>query len=308
MRKIIILFILMGSLVHARAGNRINFKVTVNKVPLEYNISSFSTMPGDTLHFVFTGNTSDQFVAQFSSGELIEDSSLNWRYIAPAKSGHYELIILHNNPPEKLILNLFVFVPASEQKGEYLNGYRIGNYPQKLYRNNPKYKTPKGFIEVTEATKDVQVSPHFRLNQFLCKQQPGKWPKYLLLDTRLLTKLEMVIERLERKGNKAGNMFIMSGYRTPFYNASIHNGKYSRHIYGDAADVYVDENHDGVIDDLNKDGKASMADAEVIYQVVESIEKKAEYKYLIGGMGKYNKTAAHTWDVHIDTRGYRARW
>ena len=89
---------------------------------------------------------------------------------------------------------------------------------------------------------------------------------------------------------------------------SLGQGKYSRHIYGDAADVYVDDNNDSEIDDLNNDGKASMADAQVIYQIVETIESEPEYKYLIGGLGKYNKTAAHTWDVHIDTRGYRARW
>ena len=62
------------------------------------------------------------------------------------------------------------------------------------------------------------------------------------------------------------------------------------------------------IDDLNKDGKSSMADAQVIYQVVEGLEGRPRNKFLIGGMGKYNKTSAHTWDVHIDTRGYRARW
>jgi len=308
MRKTILLLGLLISLLVAQAGDRISFEVRLNNVSLEYNISSISAMPGDTLHFVFSGNTTDQFVGKYSAGQLIEDSRVHWRYIMPLKSGHFELTILHNNPPEKLLLNIFVLTPASQQKGEYLNGYRIGNYPEKLFRGNLKYKTPKGFIEVTEANRDVQVSPHFQLKQFLCKQQPGQWPKYLLLDPLLLTKLEMVIERLERRGNKAGNMFIMSGYRTPFYNAAIHNGKYSRHIYGDAADVYIDENHDAVIDDLNKDGKASMADAEVIYKLVESIEKEAENNYLIGGMGKYKKTASHTWDVHIDTRGYRARW
>ena len=308
MRRTILLLGLLTNLLVAHAGDRISFEVKINEVSLKYNIASFSAMPGDTLQIIFSGNTTDQFVGKYNTGQLIEDSRLNWRYILPEKSGHYELIILHNNPPEKIILNLFVLTPASQQKGDYLNGYRIGNYPEKLFRNNPKYKPPTGFIEVTEANKNVQVSPHFQLKQFLCKQQPNHWPKYLLLDPRLLTKLEMVIERLERKGNKAGDMFIMSGYRTPYYNAAIHNGKYSRHIYGDAADVYIDENHDAVIDDLNKDGRASMADAEVIYQVVEAIEREPGNKYLIGGMGKYNKTASHTWDVHIDTRGYRARW
>lgn len=298
----------MFCLLFARAGDRLQFGMKVNKVELKFSVSSFMAMPGDTLNIVFSGNSTHQYVPQYKAGQLIEDSRLNWRFVVPVESGHYELVILHNSPPEKMILNIFVLVPASLQKGEYLNGYRIGNYPQKPFRDNPKYLPPIGFIEVTELNQDAFISNHFQLKQFLCKQQPDHWPKYVLIDPLLLTKLEMLIENLGKKGIPADHLFIMSGYRTPFYNASINNGKYSRHIYGDATDVYVDENHDAVIDDLNKDGKSSMADAEVIYQTVETIEKKPENKALIGGMGKYKKTASHTWDVHVDTRGYRARW
>jgi uncharacterized protein YcbK (DUF882 family) len=306
-KKIIFLLLITGFL-SGQAGNQIDFGVKVNKVELKFSVSSFLAMPGDTLDIVFSGNSTDQFIGKYQSGKLIEDSRLIWRFVVPKKSGHCELNILHNSLPEKMSLNIFVLTPASLQKGEYLNGYRIGNYPQKSYKDNPKYLIPKGFIEVTEANQDIYISNHFQLKQFLCKQQPDHWPKYVLIDPRLLTKLEMLIERLDRKGIPADHLFIMSGYRTPYYNASINNGKYSRHIYGDAADVYVDENHDAVIDDLNKDGDASMADAEVIYQTVEAIEKEPENYYLIGGMGKYKKTASHTWDVHVDTRGFQARW
>lgn len=290
------------------SSDHLDFDVKVNKIPLEYTISSFLAMPGDTLNIVFSGNSTDQFVGKYDEGQLIQDSRLKWRYIVPAESGHYEFIILHNDPPEKLILNVFVLTPASLQKGEYLNGYRIGNYPQVAFNGNPKYLPPKGFIEVTPENGDIFVSNHFQLKQFLCKQQPDHWPKYVLIDPLLLIKLELLIDRLAKKGIPADHLFIMSGYRTPFYNASIKNGRYSRHIYGDAADVYVDENNDAVIDDLNNDGIASMADAEVIYQTVENIENESENKALIGGMGKYKKTASHTWDVHVDTRGFRARW
>ncbi len=115
-------------------------------------------------------------------------------------------------------------------------------------------------------------------------------------------------DRARGIGANAKSIFLMSGYRTPYYNASIGNGKYSRHLYGDAVDVYIDDNHDNVIDDLNKDGTASMKDADVIYKIVDEIDSNPDYKYLIGGLGKYKKTSTHTWDVHLDTRGYRARW
>jgi hypothetical protein len=288
--------------------NKLNFTITVNNLKTNLSIFSAFTLPGDTISLSFSGSTIDQFVPQYTHGHLLEDTRRSWRYIAPQIPGHYTLTILHNNPPEKFILNIFVMVPVSEVENERLNGYRIGTYPQKPFRGLDAYRAPEGFIEVTQRNKDVFVSPHFRLKQFLCKQQPGHWPKYMLLGPKILIKLELLLERINNSGIPASTVFIMSGYRTPWYNASIGNGRYSRHIYGDAVDTYIDENHDGEIDDLNKDDKASMADADVIYKIIDKLDSDPKYKHLLGGLGKYNKTAAHTWDVHFDTRGYRARW
>jgi len=308
MKKILLFSIVALVTNSLLATTNSNFTFKINGLSLNYTTFSWFAMPGDTLSFSFTGNTSDQFVGQYSQGKLIEKDHLNWKFVMPEKPGHYLLTITHNNPPEKVTINLFVKTPSTRHKGEYLNGYRIGNYPQKPFRDNPKYLPPNGFVEVNEFNQDTWVSPHFQLKQFLCKQQPDQWPKYLLLDPLLLVKLEMVIDKLNERGLAKNGLFIMSGYRTPYYNAAIGNGKYSRHIYGDAADVYVDEDNNSVIDDLNRDGKASMADAEVIYQIVVSIGKNPKYKNLIGGLGKYKKTSTHTWDVHMDTRGYKARW
>jgi uncharacterized protein YcbK (DUF882 family) len=164
--------------------------------------------------------------------------------------------------------------------------------------------------EKTSSTKDnenIYLTPHFMLRQFLCKQSSG-WPKYVVVKPRMLRKLELILEKLNESGAEAKTFFLMSAYRTPFYNKSIGNVKFSRHIYGDAIDMYVDDNHDGRIDDLNKDGKIDIKDAKVIAKVVDDIERQHQYKEFIGGMGVYNKTSNHTYFVHVDTRGYRARW
>ena len=100
----------------------------------------------------------------------------------------------------------------------------------------------------------------------------------------------------------------MSGYRTPYYNKKIGNVKYSRHVYGNAADVYVDINGDGVIDDLNSDGKNNMDDGLVLFKIVNSFDKDPGFNELLGGIGKYKKNSRHTYFIHIDTRGYKARW
>ena len=292
---------------HLFGAQKLSYTYSLNGNKMQWDVMSWFAMPGDTLYIQFSGTNDGKFFAKYTAGDLMEDSQLSWRYVVPEKTGLYPMTILHGGTDEKLMLNIFVKMPASRQKGEYINGYRIGNYPVKPYKNNPKYLPPDGFIEITQENQDTRITPHLQLKQFLCKQQPGQWPKYLLLDTRLLIKLEMIIDILEQRGLAKG-MFIMSGYRTPYYNASIGQGKYSRHIYGDAADIYVDDNLDGEIDDLNRDGKASMGDADVIYNIVEKIEKDPANKQLVGGMGKYRKTSTHTWDVHVDTRGFRARW
>jgi hypothetical protein len=64
------------------------------------------------------------------------------------------------------------------------------------------------------ASADLQVSPRFRLRQLLCKQ-PGDFPKYAMLDDRLLPKLEALLDQLNDSGVPARGLEIMSGYRTP---------------------------------------------------------------------------------------------
>jgi uncharacterized protein YcbK (DUF882 family) len=57
---------------------------------------------------------------------------------------------------------------------------------------------------------------------------------------------------------------------------------------------------------LNHDGKVNREDGRVIVKAATSVEKK--YPELVGGVGLYAPTGAHSGFVHIDTRGYRARW
>jgi uncharacterized protein YcbK (DUF882 family) len=103
----------------------------------------------------------------------------------------------------------------------------------------------------------------------------------------------------------------MSGFRTPEYN---HQGvgkrggraRDSRHQYGDAADVFVDNNESGQMDDLNHDGRVDLRDARIIRQAVDRVEEANPD--LVGGVGLYRATRAHGPFVHVDTRGERVRW
>jgi uncharacterized protein YcbK (DUF882 family) len=154
------------------------------------------------------------------------------------------------------------------------------------------------------------VSEHFRLRDFLTHDQQGVWPKYLVLDTRLVDKLELVLSDLEGRGVNTQGVRVMSGFRTPQYNKAGGDprgrAELSRHMYGDASDIFIDNDGNGRMDDLNGDRRVDLRDARVIEGAVDRVERA--YPALVGGCGVYKSTPAHGPFVHIDTRGYRARW
>ena len=201
-------------------------------------------------------------------------------------------------------------VPFSEKRGGYLNGYRIGTYETETTGRYDRYAPPAGFIEVTPQNQDLAVSEHFRLRNFLTKDQFSVWPKYLALDLRLIDKLELVIQELNLMGIRAEHVAVMSGFRTPAYNnQGVGEGGralLSRHTYGDASDVWIDNDRDGYMDDLNGDGRRDTEDARVILRAVDRVERR--YPELTGGAGIYRDNGAHGPFIHIDVRGNPARW
>jgi hypothetical protein len=212
-------------------------------------------------------------------------------------------------------LALITMRDFAEKLGGKIGEYRIGFWPGERRKPVAKalslaYANPDGFIEVTPENADTHVSEHFRLRDFLTHDQQGVWPKYLVLRAPLVDKLELVISQLEARGTPVRHMSVMSGFRTPQYNArgGERSGRsdVSRHMYGDAADVFVDNDGDGRMDDLNRDGRIDYRDAQVILDAVEHVERM--HGDLVGGVGVYRATRAHGPFAHVDVRGNRARW
>jgi uncharacterized protein YcbK (DUF882 family) len=131
----------------------------------------------------------------------------------------------------------------------------------------------------------------------------------MLLSERLLLKLEMLLEEAQSQGLPAETFTIMSGFRTPWYNRSIGNTtRYSLHLFGRAADIYVDINGDNTMDDLNDDGQITTADARLLYGLVDGVFEETWYQPFIGGLGLYGPKPHRGPFIHVDVRGYRARW
>src|SRR5437867_4333025 len=212
--------------------------------------------------------------------------------------------------------DLVSLVPFSAKKNGRVGLYFIGNWPAERGARGPgkapadRYANPEGFIEVTPENQDTRVSEHFRLKDFLTHDQPNVWPKYLVLQMRNVDKLELVLADLAKRGVNTSGVVVMSGFRTPQYNAGGGNtggrAGLSRHMYGDAADIYIDNDHNGSMDDLNHDGRVDVGDSRFILESVEAVERA--HPELIGGAGVYVACCGHGPFIHIDSRGYRARW
>jgi uncharacterized protein YcbK (DUF882 family) len=204
---------------------------------------------------------------------------------------------------------LIALIPFAAKSGGTFQGYRIGYWPRER-RPVTLYGLPEGFIEVTPDNQDVMLSSRFRVRDFLTKDQSTVWPKYLVVQPTLLDKLELIADALERLG-KPSTIKVLSGFRTPQYNAKgacrrCGRAKDSRHMYGDASDIYVDGDGNGRMDDLNGDGRINVADARYLARIADQVE--SEHPELTGGIGIYRSTGAHGPFVHVDTRGFVARW
>jgi hypothetical protein len=252
----------------------------------------------------------DSLMARYESeGEVYISSE----FAAPQNPGIYDFAVEVGRFRRGIEnLRVVTLVPFSEKQKGRIGTYYLGTWPYES-GGKPKakaYENPVGFIRVTPENADTYVSEHFRLRDFLTKDQGDVWPKYLLLNPRLLDKLELVIEELKKDGVEVRHVHVMSGFRTPRYNESGGNtagrANLSRHMYGDAADFYVDNNQDGYPDDITGDGKVNTADAEKAAAAAERVERR--YPALVGGIGIYRACCGHGPFTHVDVRGYRARW
>jgi hypothetical protein len=273
-------------------------------------VRALTVLPGETVTLEVVDRVppvGSGYVARPTAGHVTPLGTGRWAWTAPLAPGLYLIQVVSPDGGDSVTLRAFVVVPLDRLTGEVLNGYRIGRYPEKPLRGRSSYRLPAGFVEVTPENEDVLVSPHFRLKQFLCKQPAGS-RRYVVLNERLLVALEYVLERVQAAGYRATTFHVMSGYRTPAYNRSLGNVRYSQHQLGSAADIFIDENRDGRMDDLNGDGRSDIRDAEVLYRLIDAAAARPEAQGLIGGIGKYPPTAAHGPFVHVDVRDGKARW
>lgn len=282
----------------------VRFKDVVNP----YRVLAMFVLPGEKVAIeVLSPSDMARYTIAADSAAAIPTGPRTWTWRAPATPGTYAVHIDEGTTGASITLNVFVKTPYSVTS-DALNGYTIGHYETTPLQGDSLYLPPRGFVEVTPENRDVLVSPHFTLGDFLCKQVSA-YPKYVLVREPLLLKLEWLLREINDRGIEARTLHVMSAFRTPFYNRLIGNTtSYSRHLYGDAADVFVDSDEDGYMDDLNDDGSADVSDAALMAQIVEGMRDAAAYEPLTGGIGIYAPAPHRGPFIHVDVRGRPVRW
>jgi len=287
---------------------RASFQIRVRDLVIPYRVLALTVRPGETLEIsldgVGTGKGAGSLPFQFRTPEGLAPPVTpgRWQWTAPRETGAVPLRIESLSDGDAISLNVLVIHPFDAVENGSMNGFRIGEY--RLSRDR---SPPPGFIEAHPEVLGLRVAPGFVLRQFL-PHQPGN-PRYLALSEALLLKLEAVLEEVKASGIEARTLHVMSGFRTPFYNRAIGNTTdASRHLWGDAADIFIDETGNGRMDDLTGNGSGGHEDALLLHQIVERVEARGEPHVRPGGLHIYRANAVRGPFLHVDARGVPARW
>lgn len=131
-------------------------------------------------------------------------------------------------------------------------------------------------VKVKQARKKMPedfITPHFRWSEFSPSGKSG-------IPTRYQPNVIALAKDLEELRKLIGPIRVTSGFRTLNHNASVGGASKSQHLYGRGADIVP--------------LRVSVAKA------AQEAEKVPAFKR--GGVGTYKD------HLHIDNRGYRARW
>jgi hypothetical protein len=281
-------------------------------------IMSLFALPGEPLPFdlaTYAGTARSRLAEYEVDSELPVslDPESGFVLTAPETVGIYPVVFQGptssaTHRPKPYRINLVVMRPASEVMKGLLNGYPVGVFPGDQAGERWRFERPRGFVEITEENSDALLSDHFTLGDVDCKLE-APYPHYAAIKTSLLVKLEGLCYKLLERGLPGDHIMVMSSFRTPEYNRSIGNQTtFSRHIAGDAADIFVDRDGDERMDDLNGDGRINRRDSRFLLAIVNAMDHSTEYGPLVGGASAYRANDDHGPFVHVDTRGYPARW
>lgn len=294
-----------GQLLAQYDDGRASLSVIINNEIYPYREFASYVLPAEHLNICPIADDADELIVSAEAGLLDRLEDCRWIWTAPDEPGMVRIQIADANTV-LMTLNVFVMVPSSAMRNGSIEGYAIGEYPPPL-EDSPIYLPPDGFIRVTQDLLSVNVSPNFKLGQFV-SQQDDVFPKFIVLRERLLLKLEVLLESLNDAGVAADSLSIVRGYITPQRSRELGFSRETRHIYGGAASLILDRDGDGRMDDINGDGALNRLDGMELFKFADELFSIPGKEYLQGGLYLYDDQRAATTVLMLDARGFRKRW
>lgn len=311
--SIVIIVLLLSSFslnAAAFSAEHADFSIVYNDFKIPFKTFSIFVLPQEKIEIKIAEEDRNQkYIIELGAKTFQHNSSFKWQ--VHSESGYYPVKIKKKNKEgssSEIKINVFVLHPAEEQNGQYLEDFKIGYYPEIPADKKSYYSKPAGFLKIDESLLDLKLTPHFKMEQFLTNQS-SKMPQFIAIQESLLLKLEYFLEEVNKAGYNAETFGIVSLYRSPYFNKKLgNNTDLSRHLFGDAADIYIDNSGNQWMDDLNGDKHSNKNDADILYNLAVKFDQKEEFSYLQGGVSSYKGNGVRGPFIHIDTRGFHVSW
>lgn len=182
-------------------------------------------------------------------------------------------------------------VKSNELPPTYIFEGKLNQFP---YNNMVK---GRNFYKLTRKQAMQKIVGNYRIIDFISYDTRIGKPYffkdtylYWLVDPKVLVAFLRLKIEMEKKGLNWNKLYVTSGHRTPLQNKRAGGAPRSRHICGEAIDFQVGD----VDGNMLIDGKDKLKVLEICEVIIGNQ----------GGIGLYPGTPS----VHIDTRGFRARW
>ena len=89
------------------------------------------------------------------------------------------------------------------------------------------YNPPERFLDLSAHSTELEIAPNFALGEYL-----QEWKgRYGVMQGHVVDRLQDIRDHIGEP------LTVNSGYRNPAYNTSIGGADWSRHMWGDAADI-----------------------------------------------------------------------
>ena len=273
------------------------FAISVDGVPLQPHMMVFTALQGEQV----TLTNADSLNWSISSLSL-SGTGREFTFTLPRSHGTYTISASNVESLQEWIM--IVPLDKTQFRTASINSFPVGFYGD---GNSRDHLPERGFIELRPDVFNARISTHLSFSDFLGHTE-GNWPQYMVLDLRLVYKLECVLEEVAKFYPEARDIHCISGFRTPVYNAAIGNETgFSLHLYGAASDFWIEGwPSNELIDDLDRNKRIDVFDGEFIVAAARRLEAAGEVA--VGGASAYRWITSHGPFVHLDTRGSPAVW